>query len=108
MLDFWCSFAVTFILSCGMAVLQNQAVCDIWKFSGNFSVVSGFLMLFCEVFTRISVRFCGIGTPLTPPSMKNSGWFWCLGYRNTLVIYHVKCFRQSLSSFTCIRGYFSW
>ena len=25
-------------------------------------------MLFCAVFTRISVRFCGIGTPLTPPS----------------------------------------
>ena len=46
--------------------------------------------------------FAGIGTHLTPPSMKNSGWFLCLGYRNTLAIYHVKCFRQSLSSFTWI------
>ena len=25
-------------------------------------------MLFCALFTRISVRFCGIRTPLTPPS----------------------------------------
>ena len=27
LLDFWCGFAVIFILSCGIAVLQNQAVC---------------------------------------------------------------------------------
>ena len=27
LLDFWCGFAVIFILSCGNAVLQNQAVC---------------------------------------------------------------------------------
>ena len=71
LLDFWCGFAVIFILSCGIAVLQNQAVCSIQKFSGNFNVVSGFLMLFCAVFTRISVRFCGIGTPLMPPSTQN-------------------------------------
>ena len=58
-----------FILLCGIAVLQNQAVCGIKKFSGNFNAVSGFLTLFCVVFTRISVRFCGIGTPLTPPSV---------------------------------------
>ena len=25
-------------------------------------------MLFCAVFRRISARFCGIRTPLTPPS----------------------------------------
>ena len=27
LLDFWCGFAVIFILSCGITVLQNQAVC---------------------------------------------------------------------------------
>ena len=27
LLDFWCGFAVIFILSSGIAVLQNQAVC---------------------------------------------------------------------------------
>ena len=27
LLDFWCGFAVIFILSCVIAVLQNQAVC---------------------------------------------------------------------------------
>ena len=68
MLDFWCGFADIFILSCGITVLQNQAVCGFQKFSSNSTAVSGFLMLFCAVFTRISVRFCGIGTPLTPPS----------------------------------------
>ena len=29
LLDFWCGFAVIFILSCGNAVLQKQAVCGI-------------------------------------------------------------------------------
>ena len=58
-----------FILSSGIAVLQNQAVCSIQKFSGNFNAVSGFPMLFCAVFIPISVRFCGIRTPLTPPSL---------------------------------------
>ena len=28
----WCSFAEMFILSCGIAVLQNQVVCGILKF----------------------------------------------------------------------------
>ena len=61
-------FLDIFILSCGIAVLQNQAVCGIQKLSGNFNAVSGFLMLFCAVFIRNSVRFCGIRTPLTHPS----------------------------------------
>ena len=34
------------------------------KFSGNFNVVCRFLMLFCAVFVRNSVQFCGIRTPL--------------------------------------------
>ena len=29
LLDFWCGFAVIFILSCGIAVLQNQGACSI-------------------------------------------------------------------------------
>ena len=29
LLDFWCGFAGIFILSCGIAVLQNQAVSGI-------------------------------------------------------------------------------
>ena len=68
MLDFWSGFADIFILSCGITVLQNQAVCGFQKFSGNSTAVSGFLMLFCAVFIRNSVRFCGIRTPLTHPS----------------------------------------
>ena len=58
-----------FILSCGIAVLQNQAVCSIQKFSGNFNAVCGFPMSLCAVFIPISVRFCGIHTLLTPPSL---------------------------------------
>ena len=58
-----------FILSCGIAVLQNQAVCSIQKFSGNFNAVCGFPMSLCAVFIPISVPFCGIHTPLTPPSL---------------------------------------
>ena len=55
------------ILSWGIAILKNQAVCDISKFSGNFNAACGFLMLFYAVFTRNSVRFCSIPTSLTPP-----------------------------------------
>ena len=52
----------------GLAVLRfYKAVCGIKKFSGNFNAVCGFLMLFCAVFTRTSVRFCGIGTPSYAP-----------------------------------------
>ena len=57
LLDFWCGFSDIFILSCGIAVLQNQAVCGIQKFSGNSTAVSGFLILFCAVFIRNSLRF---------------------------------------------------
>ena len=39
LLDFCCGFAVMFILGCCIAVLQNQAVCSIQKFSGNFIAV---------------------------------------------------------------------
>ena len=58
--NFWCGFAVIFILSCGIAVLQNQAVCSICKFSGNFNAVRGFRMLFWVVSARNDVQFCGI------------------------------------------------
>ena len=58
-----------FILSCGIAVFQNQAVCSIQKFSGNFNAVCGFPMSLCAVFIPISVRFCGIHMPLTLPSL---------------------------------------
>ena len=61
-------FSGIVILSCIIAVLQNRAVCGILKFSRNFIAVCGFLMLFCAVFIRNSVRFCGIRTPLTPHS----------------------------------------
>ena len=68
-LDFWCGFAEIFILICRTVVLQNQVVCDIWKFSGNFNVVYCLLMLFCVTFRRLSVQFFGVCTPLTPPSL---------------------------------------
>ena len=59
-----------FILSCGIAVFQNQVVCGILKFSGNFNGVCGFLMSFCHdcvLFMRIStVQFCSVPTPLQP------------------------------------------
>ena len=66
----WCSFAKMFILSCGIAIFQNQVVCGILKFSGNFNGVCGFLMSFCRdcvLFMRIStVQFCSVPTPLQP------------------------------------------
>ena len=39
LLDFWCSFAGIFILSCGVMVLHIPAVCGIEKFLGNFNAV---------------------------------------------------------------------
>jgi len=60
-------------LSCGFAILQNQAVFGIQKFSGHFNAIGGFLMLFCVVFTRISEQFCSICNPITPPQK----WFMC-------------------------------
>ena len=62
-----CGDAVLWKFLFQIAVLQNQAVCGIKEFSGNFNAVCGFLMLFCAVFIRISVRFCGIRTPPPPP-----------------------------------------
>ena len=56
LLDFWCSFADIFNLSCGIVVLQNQAACGIQKFWGEFNAV----------YIPISVGFCGIRTPLRP------------------------------------------
>ena len=53
-------------VSCGLAILQNQAVCGIQKFWGNFNAIGGFLMLFCVVVIRISERFCSICNPITP------------------------------------------
>ena len=55
-------------VSCGLAILQNQAVCGIQKFSGHFNTIGGFLMLFCVVFTSISEQFCSICNPITTPS----------------------------------------
>ena len=56
-----------FILSCGIAVLQNHAVCGIWKFSSNFKAVCRLRLLFCVVSIRNAVHFCGICTPLMSP-----------------------------------------
>ena len=57
LLDFLCSFARIFILSCGIiAVFQNQAVCGTWKFWGNFNVVCSFL---CYSVRCLTVFLCG-------------------------------------------------
>ena len=57
-----CGFAEIFNLHRYIiTVLQNQAVCGIWEFSGNFNAVCIFLMFFCSVFTRISA----VSVPLT-------------------------------------------
>ena len=52
LLEFWCGFAGIFVLSCGIVVLQNQAVCGIKKFSSKFQ--SG--LRFSHVF------LCGVCT----------------------------------------------
>ena len=52
-----CRFAEIFNLHRYITVLENQAVCGIWEFSGNFNAVCIFLMFFCSVFTRISAVF---------------------------------------------------
>ena len=46
MMPFCSIFAGIFISSCGIAVLQNQAVCGVRKFSGNFNAVCSFFWLF--------------------------------------------------------------
>ena len=59
-----CGFAKIFNLRCYITVLQNQAVCGIQEYSGNFNAICIFLMFFCSVFTQISVQ-CSY--PLTLP-----------------------------------------
>ena len=67
LLGFWCGFAEIFILSCGIAVLQNQAV-PVFR---NFQVISmQFEVLLCysvQCLYVLSVWFCSICTPLTTP-----------------------------------------
>ena len=66
-----------FILSCGIAVLRNQVVCGILKFSGNFNGVCGFLVLYfchdCAVFMSISGQFCSVRTPYSPLVQETKG-----------------------------------
>ena len=73
LLDLWCSFEGIFILSCGITVLQNQAVCGVWKFLGNFNAVCSFLCYSVWCLNIQVVYFCGFAVfilPLhcTPPS----------------------------------------
>ena len=49
LLNFWCCFVGIFILSCGIAVLQNQVICGIQKFSGNSTRFS--YVILCSVYT---------------------------------------------------------
>ena len=65
--DFWSSYADIFILSCGIAVLQNQALCGIYKLSGNFNTVCDFLTLFYAVFLII-LRGFAVFVPAPPPA----------------------------------------
>ena len=58
LLDFLVRFRDIFVLSCGLRYLESL---------GNFNAVSDFLMLFCAVLIRISVRFCGVPCP---PSLR--------------------------------------
>ena len=65
-LDFYCGFSEIFILSCGIAILKNQAVCGIYKFPGNFSAVCGVLILFCAVFLQNLTLKSFYDCPFTP------------------------------------------
>ena len=58
--DLWCSFEGIFILSCGSAVLQNQAVCGVWKFLGNFNAVCSFLCYSVWCLNIQVVYFCAV------------------------------------------------
>ena len=60
LLDLWCSFEGIFILSCGIAVLQNQAVCGVWKFLGNFNAVCSFLCYSVWCLNIQVVYFCAV------------------------------------------------
>lgn len=54
-----------FILSCGIVVLQNQVICGIQKFSGNFNVV--FLCYTVQCLYIILYGFEVFVPPLCPP-----------------------------------------
>ena len=87
----WCDFAEILILSC-LQVLQNKRFAVFRSFRVmNFNAVCGFLMLFCAVFIRNSVRFCCINTPLLPPQ----SW-WC----HSLHFSHSIQFKTSAVLFT--------
>ena len=80
LLDFGCDFAEILILMCCIAFLQNQAVCR-------------FLMLFCAVFIRISMRLCSVCTPLHPPlGGQEQKHFSPLG---TKLYFHVNTLRKN-------------
>ena len=60
LLDFLVRLRDIFVLSCGLRYLESL---------GNFNAVSGFLMLFCAVFIRISALLrCSLPLP-RPPSV---------------------------------------
>ena len=88
----WCGFSEIIILSCGIKVLQNKRFALFRSFRVmNFNAVCGFPMLFCAVFIRNSVRFCGISTPLRPPQ-----YWWC----HSLHFSHSIHFKTSAVLFT--------
>ena len=60
LLDLWCSFEGIFILSCSIAVLQNQAVWGVWKFSGNFSAACSSLCYSVWCLNIQVVYFCAV------------------------------------------------
>ena len=49
-----------FYFSCGIAVLQNQAVCGVWKFLGNFNAVCSFLCYSVWCLNIQVVYFCAV------------------------------------------------
>ena len=67
MLDFWCGFAVTFILSCGMAFYKTKR----FAIFGNFQVISVWFPVFlCYSVRYLHVFLCGFAVlvpPLRPP-----------------------------------------
>ena len=61
----WCGFAWFLVQFCGNFYFKLR-YCGFTKPSS----VCDFLMLFCAMFTDISVRVCGVPTPLMPSSYK--------------------------------------
>ena len=73
LLDFKWQYCGDFYLRCDIAVLQNQAVCGIWKFSAKFNAVWGFL---CYYVRCIYVILCGFAIfvpPLRSPRIREGG-----------------------------------